>query len=172
MCVYLSYLCQRGSAHRAQRGEVKWAREADTTKGVSTCCGCWAVEQAVVWVHICVSMCMYVCEHACVCEWTWMCVWTCECVCGHACVYMHTCTSVCRVQVRMCVCAYACACEHVCVYSSYMCIDVNTMLFSDKWVSISQWRMLKLLCFQLPAAWYNPWCLGLVTDTLIPRDVA
>ena len=131
---------------------------------MSTRCGCWAVEQAVVCVHVCVGVCMYryVCGQACVCVCgqACVCVWTCVCtmcacyVCAYTRVHSSVCARahVCVERTCTCVCAYACVHEHVCVqvhacvYSSYICIDVNTAFVSEMGINLTMESMLKQLC--------------------------
>ena len=59
-----------------------------------------------VCVHVCVYMC--VCVHVCMC----MCVHVCACVCVHVCVCMCVCGYMCVcLGVYIHVCVIACACS-------------------------------------------------------------
>ena len=95
-------------------------------------CGTCLLKVGLVWISVCVIVCMH--THACVC----VCVYTCMCVCVCVCVCTCVCVCVCVIKCMVvCMHTHVCVCVHVyrcvCMFSGlHLCFHFTNSLFITK----------------------------------------
>ena len=97
-------------------------------------CGTCLLKVGLVWISVCVIVCMH--THACVCVCVHMHVCVCVCVCVHVCVCVCVCVLLnawlyACIHMCVCVCMYidvcACSVDYICVFIlPILCLLLST----------------------------------------------